>query len=144
MRFGKNVTWCFATIAIGSALVMVSASSGAQNRNHDQRGDHSRGNNRDWDGNRDHSSRDRNWETRHHRRPGQVLTDYPDFSTWHVSGGLYSVNQFGADRSSDQPWRRQRAAFFAHASINLGGHNYARATITKNGRQYYSFRFGGG
>jgi hypothetical protein len=137
MKLGRNVLWCLATLAVGSTLAVLPLPSVAQDRS---RG-HSQ---RDWDGNRDHSSRDRNWERRHNRHPGDMLTDYPDYSTWHINGGLYSVSQYNADRGSSQPWRRQRAAFFGHASVNLGGHNYARVTINRNGRQYYSFKFGGG
>jgi hypothetical protein len=126
-------------LALGFSAIIAAATQNDGRQRDDRRG----GSSRDWDRGGNHQSRDRNWDRQHNWRRGQTVVDYPDYSAWHLSGGLYPVSQYSSDRTSSVPWRRQRASFFAHASINLGGHNYMRATVTRNGNQYYSFRVGG-
>jgi len=133
MKPGSCQHWSVTSLLLALSLVFA-GSAIAQDR-HDRR---------DWDGRRDHTDRDRGWDRKHHWRSGDTVVDYPDYSSWHISGGLYPVDSYDADLASRQPWRRQRAAFFGHASVNLGGHTYARVSVNRNGRQYYSFRFGGG
>ena len=140
MKFGRDVARGIAGLALGMTLISLTAPAYAQDhRDHKDRNN----NRRDWDRGRDNSGRDRDWDRKHHWRSGDTVVDYPDYSAWHLNGGLYPVDVYNTDRASKVPWRQQRASFFAHASVNLGGHNYARVSINRNGRQYYSFRFGG-
>jgi len=149
MKAGKELLIIAAKLAFVGALALPATMAFAQNRDHQDRNHQDRdqrhdGDRRDWDRGRDHSDRDRNWDQRHRWRPNARVVDYPDYSAWHIQGGLYPVDRLDDDRRSSTSWRRQRSAFFAHAWINLGGHSYARVLVDKGGRQYYSFRFSGG
>lgn len=131
-----------------AALLLVSLTLGgaalvsAQDRHRDDRG-HDQDNHRDWDGRRDHRDRDDQWERRKHRHSGELLSNYPDYSSWRISGGLYPVARYDDDRDSHDAYRRQRASFFGHTTVNFGGHTFARVIVNRNGRQYYAFKFGG-
>jgi len=126
MKFINNTGQFVASLVLCSTLVGLSVQANAQKR--------------DWDGGRDHSARDKTYARGHNWHSGAALVDYPDYSTWQVNAGLYPVASLSVDVSSGQPYRQQRAAFFGHASVNIGGRSFTRTTVNRNGKQYYAFK----